>query len=213
MTRSPPGGGREPRHPAARGLRGADDAARGGATTDAAGPSPMAAALAGEPAAPAPRPVLPALRLVLAVASAVLLLALMGVTVVDVAGRYLLSRPLPGATEITELLLCATIFTGLPAVCLDDGHVTVDLVTSRLERRPAALRLAAARLVTAAALAVIGWRLAVQGGRLAGYGETSVYLRLPVAPLAFLAAGLCLGAAAAALALVALRAGEGGTRR
>ena len=134
----------------------------------------------------------------------------MGATIVDVAGRYLLSRPLPGATEITELLLAATVFVGLAAVCLDDGHVTVDLLTSRLPPRLAAPRLLMARLVTAAALLLVGWRLAVHGERLASYGETSVYLRLPVAPVAYAAAALCVLAAALALLLAALRRPEGG---
>lgn len=171
-------------------------------------PSPLARTLAGD--APEGRRALPLLRLALAAVAAALLIALMGVTVVDVVGRDLLSRPLPGATEITELLLAAVIFTGLPAVCLDDGHVTVDLLTARLGARWAALRLLAARLLTAGALGVIAWRLAVQGGRLAGYGEVSVYLRLPVAPVAYAAAGLCALAAATTLALIALRAREGG---
>lgn len=157
------------------------------------------------------RPILRPMRLVLAAVSAILLFALMAVTVVDVTGRYVFNSPLFGAAELTELLLAAVIFSGLPAVCLDDGHVTIDLVTSRFGSGARAVQLLLVRLVTAAALGIVGWRLAVQGVRTASYGEVSTYLRLPVAPIAYTAAALCLLAALLTLVLVARRVGPGGT--
>lgn len=162
--------------------------------------------------APAARPVLPPIRLALAAISAILLFALMGITVVDVAGRYLFTHPLFGATEMTELVLAAVIFAGLPAVCLDDGHITVDLLTTRFTQRAKAVQLVLVRLVTAGALGLIAWRLAIQGLRTASYGEVTTALRLPVAPIAYAAAALCAVAALLTLALVAMRAGPGGTR-
>ncbi|WP_211100692.1 TRAP transporter small permease [Acuticoccus sediminis] len=151
------------------------------------------------------------IRIALAALSAVLLMALMGITVVDVAGRYLFNSPVFGATELTELVLAAVIFSGLPAVCLDDGHVTVRLFTARLGPRGKAVELAIARLITAAALGVIAWRLAIQGMRTASYGEVTTYLRLPVGPIAYTAAALCTVSALLTLTLVAMRAGRGGT--
>ena len=41
------------------------------------------------------------------------LTALVLITVIDVLGRYLLSLPLPGTTEITEIILGALIFGGI----------------------------------------------------------------------------------------------------
>ncbi|UOM33996.1 TRAP transporter small permease [Acuticoccus sp. I52.16.1] len=161
--------------------------------------------------AAAPRPRLGPIRMALAGLAAVLLLALMGVTVVDVAGRYLFNSPIFGATELTELILAAVIFCGLPAVCLDDGHVTVRLLTARLGARGRRIELAVARVLTAAALGVVAWRLAVQGMRTASYGEVTTYLRLPVGPIAYTAAALCALAAVLTLALVVLRAERGGT--
>ena len=159
------------------------------------------------------RPVLAPVRLALASVCAILLFTLMTVTVVDVVGRYLFSRPLLGASEMTELLLAAVVFAGLPAVCLDDGHVTVDLVTARLPRWTMGVQLLAARLVTAAALALVAWRLAIHGERVTGYGEVSMFLRLPVGPVAYGAAVLCALGAGLTLALVLMRAGPGGVRR
>ena len=137
--------------------------------------------------APAPLPRGRARR-ALALLCAGLLLAMMALTVADVAGRYLLARPVTGATELTELLLVAVIFTGLPAVALDDGHVTVDLVTARLPDRIQPWRRAALSLVTACVLAVVAWRLWLHADQIAGYGAVTNALRLPVAPAARLAA-------------------------
>ncbi len=56
------------------------------------------------------------------------LFAMMVLTCVDVVGRYFLSRPIFGAFEITEMLLAALIFAGLPLVTLRNEHVTVDVL-------------------------------------------------------------------------------------
>lgn len=124
------------------------------------------------------------LRLATAVLCGTLLLALTFVTVVDVIGRYLLDSPLPGAAEYTELLLMAIIFMGLPAVCLDDGHVAVDLVTSRLSARLDRIQTVFWRLVVAAVLAIVSWQLWEHGAQLASYNEVTVYLRTPLGPFA-----------------------------
>ena len=150
------------------------------------------------------------LRQVTAVLCGALLLALTFVTVIDVIGRYLLSRPLPGAGEYTELLLMAIIFTGLPAVCLDDGHVSVDLITSKFRGWLKTAQLVFARLFVAVVLGVVAWQLWKHGSQLASYNEMTVYLRAPVGPFAKAAAviaGLC---ALATLVMALLRLPRGG---
>ncbi|MCB1810118.1 MAG: TRAP transporter small permease, partial [Candidatus Competibacteraceae bacterium] len=64
----------------------------------------------------------------LALLGAILLFALMVLTCIDVMGRYLFNAPLQGATELTRLLMAGIIFAALPAVCLREDHVTVDLL-------------------------------------------------------------------------------------
>jgi TRAP-type transport system small permease protein len=59
--------------------------------------------------------------------AASVLFALMVLTCADVIGRYFLARPIFGAFEITETLLAALIFAGLPLVTLRNEHVTVDV--------------------------------------------------------------------------------------
>lgn len=169
----------------------------------------MSGSPAGAPAARVRR----GLRLVTAVLCGALLLALTFVTVVDVIGRYLLSRPLPGAGEYTELLLMSIIFVGLPAVCLDDGHVSVDLFTSKFRGWLATAQLAVARLFVGVLLAVIAWQLWKHGTQLSSYNEVTVYLRVPIGPFAkatAVIAGIC-ALASFAMAFMRLPRGrEGG---
>lgn len=153
------------------------------------------------------------LRLVTAVFCGALLVALTLVTVVDVVGRYLLSSPLPGASEYTEILLMAIIFTGLPAVCLDDGHISVDLFTGRLTGTAEGVQLTLARLAVGSVLAVVAWQLWKHGAQLASYNEVTVYLRAPLAPIcqaASVIAGLC-ALITFALAVFRLPKGSGGS--
>ena len=60
-------------------------------------------------------------EVLLGVAAAAILLAMMGLTFVDVVARYVFNRPLAGAFEVTELLLLVLIFAGLPLVTYADG--------------------------------------------------------------------------------------------
>src|SRR5215472_1795473 len=64
----------------------------------------------------------------LGAAAAVLLFSLMVLTTADVIGRYIFNWPLRGAFEVTELLLLALIFAGLPLASRADEHVTLDFI-------------------------------------------------------------------------------------
>lgn len=138
------------------------------------------------------------LRKALAVLCGVMLMAMMCLTLFDVLGRYVFSRPINGATELTEMMLVAVIFIGLPAVSLDRDHVSVDLVTERLPAWIQPWRELATSLIVAVVLGVVAWRIWVYAGQIAGYGGTTNSLHLPIAPLGYLCALCCLVAAVAA---------------
>lgn len=115
-----------------------------------------------------------------------MLVSMMMLTIVDVVGRYLMNRPLIGATEMTELLLAAIIFVGLPAACLDDEHITVDIITAQTPLSVEPFRRALVAVLSAAVLGVVCWRLWIVGDNLAGYGAVTDSLDIPVAPVAYL---------------------------
>lgn len=141
-----------------------------------------------------------ALRLV----ASVLLLIMMVVTFVDVLGRELFSAPLPGAYELTEVLLALVIFVGLPIATARREHVSVDLLTARLPGPARRVLAVVAALVTAVVLAVLAWRLSVSAGDFISYGDATVYLGIPLGPVAAAMAGFTAIAALVAI-VVALR--------
>jgi TRAP-type C4-dicarboxylate transport system permease small subunit len=128
----------------------------------------------------------------LSFASGWLLLAIALITVVDALLRYGLSRPIPGTFELTELILAAVIFFGLPYTGLTDGHVAVDVLAGRLPPRARYAMLTVAALVMTILLATITWQMASLAGEMARTSRTTITNRIPVFPFivpAMLAAG------------------------
>jgi TRAP-type C4-dicarboxylate transport system permease small subunit len=121
----------------------------------------------------------------LGAAAAVLLLGLLAITTADVIGRYIFNWPLRGAFEITELLLLALVFAGLPLVSRADEHVTLDFIDALLgPRGRRLLRRVVDALCGLIALA-LAWRVWVKAGKIAGYGDTTDVLRIPVGPFVY----------------------------
>ena len=50
--------------------------------------------------------------------------------VINVAGRYILNMPLPGAFEISESVLTVLVFCAFAITQHDDGHIRVDVLTT-----------------------------------------------------------------------------------
>ena len=122
------------------------------------------------------------------------LFAMMVLTFTDVIMRSFASSPLPGAAEITEILLAATVFAAMPATSLWGRHISVDLFDGFWAAR---LREGLVNLI----FGVLLWWPVVKcwesGLRTMGYGEVTLYLRLPVGWIIYLiAAGLTLSAVA-----------------
>lgn len=139
---------------------------------------------------------------ILAWASALLILALIAVTCIDVVGRYLMNQPFGGAYELTQIFLAALVFVALPLTSYDGGHVEVDLAL-HLFPRPVQRALGRlAGIVSAVVLAYFSWRLVLIGIDQVESGTRSASLALPMAPVAFLAAACCV---VSALAMVMRR--------
>ena len=68
--------------------------------------------------------------------------------------------------------------------------MSVTLFSGRLKGRASTLHAAFVSALSAVAFAVIAWQLWIQAGRLASYGDTTSLLRIPMAPLCWMMAGL-----------------------
>ncbi len=123
--------------------------------------------------------------------AAVALFAIMALTFLDVGGRKLLSNSITGSLELTELLMVAVIFAGLPLVSLKGEHIVFDSLDTFL---PASVRKAVKMLVNllcCAALLGLAWLMWRTGNDFAGSGETTAQLHIPKYPFIYGMSVLC----------------------
>lgn len=115
---------------------------------------------------------------------ALVLFGMLLVGLVDVFGRYLFTRPLPGAAEMAEWSLGILVYGSLPLVTRRSEHITVDLFTGMMSGLVDRLARAFVRLASAAIVAVFAYQLYDQAKMFLAYGDRSAFLKIPVGPLA-----------------------------
>jgi len=118
------------------------------------------------------------------VASAVLF-AMMLLTVVDVVARYVFSRPLRGAFEVTELMLLVLIFAGLPLVSFSNEHAVMDFIDRVLGPRSQLRLERGVQLVNALFMFLLTWLVWRKADRIWAYGDTSDVLRILYGPFVY----------------------------
>ncbi|MCU0926643.1 MAG: TRAP transporter small permease [Hydrogenophaga sp.] len=122
--------------------------------------------------------------------AAMALFSIMLLTVVDVTGRKFFDNSVPGGLELTEMLMVVVIFGALPLVSWRGEHVVFDTLDGFI---PGWLRGVQARvihLVCAGTFVFLGRLMVLRAERFAEYGDTTVYLALSIAPIAWLMAAL-----------------------
>jgi TRAP-type C4-dicarboxylate transport system permease small subunit len=126
---------------------------------------------------------------ILGVAASVILLAMMLLTVVDVVGRYFLSRPVRGAFEITELMLVVLIFAGLPLVSFTDEHAVMDFVDRLLGGRALRGLERLVQAVNAVFMFLLAWLTWLKADRIWAYRDSTDVLRIVYGPFVYFMAG------------------------
>ena len=121
------------------------------------------------------------------------------ITVIDVLGRYFLSLPLPGTTEITEIILGILIYIGLPYITKDEEHVTVSLFSNYFNNSIIKIQKIIVNFIVSIILFIIAWQLYLHGLDLNLYNEITTFLEIPRAPIAYLMATLSMIASIIAL--------------
>lgn len=122
--------------------------------------------------------------------AAVLMFALMVLTVVDVAGRNLFHHPLLGATELTEITLVLLSFLLFPVVAFAGRHIVADVADAFQSRLLDLLQVVLTAVLGAGFFALIAWRLWILAEQAADYGDRSVSLGIPLAPVLYVISGL-----------------------
>ena len=136
--------------------------------------------------------------------AALALFGIMCLTFVDVMGRKFFSGSLPGALELTELLMVVVIFSSLPLVALAGEHVVFDSADRWLPPWLQRGQQAVMELFSALAMAGLSWLMWVKAGNLTEYGDTTSQLKLPLGAFVYVMSAL-LALAAVAHLMVLLR--------
>jgi TRAP-type C4-dicarboxylate transport system permease small subunit len=110
----------------------------------------------------------------------------MVVTCADVVGRYFLNTPLPGGFELTEIMMAALIFLGMPLVTLSGEHIKVDLLDLVVSARVRRIQEVFAHLIGCGVSVLLAWTLWVKAGQVAAYQDRTETLGIPLAPIAYL---------------------------
>lgn len=122
--------------------------------------------------------------------AALVMFTMMMVTFVDVVGRSF-GSPVPGGFEITEFLLAALIFLGLPLVTAEGGHIEVDLLDSVIPHWFKSFQNLLIGLVNVGAIGLLSWLMWQFAIRTYKYSDTTAVLEIPYAGLTFLMAICC----------------------
>lgn len=117
---------------------------------------------------------------------AVFIVAAMLVIVANVLSRWVLGHPMRGVYEMTGL--CAALFSAMaiPMATLTEGHIAVELVTSRL---PVKLRIVLDYIARVCEMAVAGvlsyccFKMAIT---MMGTNETTDTMNIPIWPVRFI---------------------------
>lgn len=137
-----------------------------------------------------------ALRWSTGLLAALALFGIMFLTLFDVLGRKFLNNSIPGALEMTEIGMVMVIFGALPLVSWRSEHVVFDSLDPLIPSWLKGIQARLVHLVCAGAFGFMGWLLMQRAARFAEYGDITVHLQLPLAPVASLMAWLLVATAA-----------------
>ena len=125
------------------------------------------------------------LRRLLGGLTAFALFFMMAVTTVDVIARFVFTSPLPGTFELMEFGLAIVVFSAMPLVTWDRGHITVSLFDGLFRGAGRRIQQVVVMAVSTIGMAIISVRMWDQGDRLVETGATTGFLLWPRAPIAY----------------------------
>jgi TRAP-type C4-dicarboxylate transport system permease small subunit len=122
---------------------------------------------------------------VLGIGASAILLAMMVITVIDVVGRYVFSRPVRGGFEVTELMLLVLIFAGLPLVSLADEHAVMDFIDRVLSPASQRRLMRAVHALNGGFMVLLAWLVWKKADRIWAYRDATDVLRILYGPFVY----------------------------
>jgi TRAP-type C4-dicarboxylate transport system permease small subunit len=101
-------------------------------------------------------------------------------TVVSIAARAIVSKPISGDVELTQFGIAICISLCLPWCQLHGGNIIVDFFTQKASEATTRRLDAFGGLLLALMVALLAWRTAAGAFAVGGAGETSMILGLPM---------------------------------
>jgi len=111
----------------------------------------------------------------------------------DVIGRYIFMRPIKGTEDISEIIMVLTVFLSLGLTQYVKGHVSIDIITSRLQERYKVILNCFTSFIAFLFFLLVAWQLSNRALILLftpARGETAT-LGIPHAPFMLIAAVGC----------------------
>ena len=127
--------------------------------------------------------VLDGLCVSLAILSGLVLVALIGLTFLDVILRYLFAAPILGATDVLQMGMVVVISLAFPFTWRTGGHIVVDLIPDWGLVALTRLRDLAVRTIAAAIFVILSWRAWVRAEDAEVFREATNLIEIPFQPL------------------------------
>ena len=118
----------------------------------------------------------------LAVVSGLILLALIGLTFVDVILRYIFSSPILGAKDLLEMGMVVVISLAFPFTWRIGGHIVVDLIPDYGIKFLTTLRDVVVRLIGIEIFRHLAWNAWVRAGDAKLFNEATNMIEVPFQP-------------------------------
>jgi len=121
----------------------------------------------------------------------VALFAMMGLTVIDVVGRYAFNSPILGAFEITSFLVSILVFSFLGYAQSQKAHVTVDILVNTFSQKAQFLVKLFNYAVGLFIMILISWKGFEKAIESMETGDSPMNLSVPIHPFVFFLAFGC----------------------
>jgi TRAP-type C4-dicarboxylate transport system permease small subunit len=100
----------------------------------------------------------------------------------DVIGRFLFDRPIMGTVDIAQYAMVVAVYCSVAYCAVVKGHVSVDLVVSRLPQRVQAAIDSVTHLFSLALFSLVAWGATRELVRSIGREEVSWTINIPTWP-------------------------------
>lgn len=118
----------------------------------------------------------------LAVLAGLILVALIGLTFVDVVMRYIFSSPIFGARDLLETGMVIVISLAFPLTWRAGGHIVVDLIPDYGMRALTVVRDLVVRAIGIFIFGVLAWRCWLRADDAALFNEATNMIEVPFQP-------------------------------